>query len=400
MAALLLCPPLTTAQQTLDQRYEKARQLFDAGKSEDACDLFTKIDEESPGYKETSRYLGPACKDAQHLYDLEEKLYKEGEQFYQQKQFDDAKQKFTQAGKLPLNRPKYRAQIELYLSKIDTLSREDSAWNDAVNLFKSGDFANARHKFGEVIQSGGTHASEAKGYLSKIDAAQADQGVFDAAVRAFNEKRYTEASGLFHKLVANGSVHSNDAQSYLQKIDSALKQQQETLQAQSDQAKQKAAQAGQDPKQVAMQWIADARAAMANRHYQDALDKLKVAESLDPANRDINPLRSEAQGLAVEEPLRAGLEAYFEGKYDDAERNLTDYVVNNGRKRALAYFFRGAVYSSRYFLSGLKDSKQAELAAADFRASRKAAPQFRPPEKYVSPKIFAIYSKALQTSAP
>ncbi len=92
--------------------------------------------------------------------------------------------------------------------------------------------------------------------------------------------------------------------------------------------------------------------------------------------------------------LRAGLHEYFEGKFDDAERDLSDYLNKNGSKRALAFFFRGATRSTRYYLSGQKDQPQKDLALADFRALKEHAAQFDPPKKFVSPQILAIYNEA------
>src|SRR5207302_653193 len=97
---------------------------------------------------------------------------------------------------------------------------------------------------------------------------------------------------------------------------------------------------------LAGQLIAEVRTALESRQYTLAVEKLKAAESLDPANREVRSLLGQAQELAAEEPLREGLQAYFQGKYDQAERRLNEYVDNHGRKLALAYFFRGAVHGS------------------------------------------------------
>ena len=107
-----------------------------------------------------------------------------------------------------------------------------------------------------------------------------------------------------------------------------------------------------------------------------------------------------AQEMADQEPLRLGLEAYYAGKYDQAEQQLGVYVANHGRKIALAYFFRGAAHASRYFLSGERDTHQRDLAVADFRALRKDSRQFQPPKQYVSPKILSLYLQSAGGSSP
>jgi hypothetical protein len=104
--------------------------------------------------------------------------------------------------------------------------------------------------------------------------------------------------------------------------------------------------------------------------------------------------------MADQEPLRLGLEAYFAGKYDQAEQQLGAYVASHGRKLALAYFFRGATRASRYFLSGERDTQQKDLAVADFRALKKDSRQFQPSKELVSPKILSLYSQSVDGGSP
>jgi hypothetical protein len=98
--------------------------------------------------------------------------------------------------------------------------------------------------------------------------------------------------------------------------------------------------------------------------------------------------------VAGEQTLRAGLRAYFEGNLDRAEQDLSEYLNNNSPKQALAYFFRGAARSTRFLLSGEKDVQQKELAVADFRALKERGAHFQPPQKFVSPKVLALYTEA------
>lgn len=436
---MFLHAPNAAAQQTLEERYQKAIQSFNEAKMEDACELFQQIEKDSPNYKETRTHLNPACDSAKRTYALEEKLFNEGVDLFKQGQVDDAKQKLSQASGLVLKHPKYRTQIEGYLKQIEARSgeeasfqhavelfnqgnddeaakqfsqieqgkgarsndarkylqritdrREESAWNRAVELYARGDSSGARPLFEEVIRMNGKHAGEAQTYLGKMNTANSDQRAFGEAVKAFNEKRYPDASARFHDLIQKGSPHAAEAQSYLQRIETVLKQE-----ADAREQAQKRLQTGQDPKEVAQQFVVEARADMTGGQYLAALEKLKAAQSLDPANRDIGSMLSRAQELADEAPLRQGLAAYFEGKYDEAERELGEYVEARGRKLSLAYFFRGAVRASRYFLSGERDTQQKELALADFRALSKDSRQFQPPKQYVPAKILSLYSQAV-----
>jgi outer membrane protein assembly factor BamD (BamD/ComL family) len=394
------------AQQTMEDRYQKAIQSFNEAKMEDACDAFRQIEKESPGYKDVHTYLNPACDSAKRTYEQEERLYQEGLELFKQGQLDEAKQKFTQGRSLLLRHPKYRGEMDGYLKQIDTRMREEILYQQAVQMFNEGRDAEASIQFGQIEQAKGTRADDARSYLERIkqrreDAvrkkdAESDQQAFAEAARAFNEKRYLNAKARFQALIQTGSPHTVEAQSYVQRIDAALREEAVVR----ENAKKTVTESGKDPRQVAQQLIAEARADTSRGQHAAAVDKLKMAEMLDPANHDIARLLEAAQEMVDQEPLRLGLEAYFAGNYDQAEQQLGLYVANRGRKIALAYFFRGATRASRYFLSGERDTQQRDLAVADFRASQKDARQFQPPKQYVSPKIISLYSQSAGGNSP
>jgi tetratricopeptide (TPR) repeat protein len=443
LATVSLCVS-AAAQETLEDRYRRAVQFFNEAKMEDACEVFQQIEKESPGHKETHTYLNPACTSAKQAYALEETLFNDGVALFKQQRLDEAKQKFAQAGSLALKHPKYRTQIDGYLKQIETRSREqalyqeavqlfndgkddeaakqfgqieqskgtkaddaraylqrikdrreDSTWIRAVDLFAKNDLSGARPLFEELIRMNGKRAGEAQNYLSQINAADSDRQAFNEAVKFFNDKRYSYAATRFQELIQKGSTHAAEARSYLQKIDVVLKEEA----AAREQAKRKVAETGQDPKQVAKQFVSEAQTAITGGQYVAAVEKLKAAEILDPANRETRSMLSQAQELVDEQPLRQGLEAYFQGKYTEAEQQLGAYVDNHGSKLSLARFFRGAVHASRYFLSGEQDVQQKELALADFRTLPKGSPQFQPPKQYVSPKILSLYAQAISARA-
>jgi len=439
---LCLCVGSLAAQESIEDRYQKAIQFFNEAKMEDACDLLTAINKEKPGYKETDTYLNPACKSASQSYALEEKLFNEGVSLVQGNHFEDARLKFTQASKLVLRHPKYRTQIDAYLKQIDQMEarsreeaqfqeavelfndgkdeeatrqftkieqakgtkaedartylqrikdrKEDSNWARATDSFSKGDYAAAKPLFDGFVRSNGKHAAEAQKYLTQISAAELDQQAFEDAVKAFNAKRYPDAKTRFQTLVQKGGSHAADAQSYLQRIDAAMKEEASVRET----AKKKVAD-GQNPQQVAKQLLTEANADMNGHQYSAAVEKLKMAEILDPANRDASSLLKTAQEQADEQPLRQGLETYFQGKYDDAEKQLSQYIDSHGSKAALAYFFRGAARASRYYLSGEKDMQQKELALDDFRSLKKNTQRFQPPKDCIPPKILALYAESI-----
>jgi tetratricopeptide (TPR) repeat protein len=440
LAAVLLRTSPATGQEKLQDRYQRAVQFFNEAKMEDACELFQQVEKESQGYKETRTYLNPACNSVKQAYTLEESLFNEGVALVKKQDFSGAAQKFAQASNLSVKHPKYRSQIEAYLKQIETRSkeetlyqeavqlfndgkddeaakqftaieqakgmkaddaraylqrlkdrREDGTWSRAVDLFAKNDLPGSKVLFEEIVRMNGKHDAEAQNYLTRIVAAGSDQQTFDEAVKLFNGNRYADAKTRFQQVVQKGGPNAGEAQAYLRKIDTSSKEEV----AARDQAKKKVAETGQDPKQVAQQFVSEAQTAMAGGQYVAAFEKLKAAEILDPTNQDAKSMLSQAQELADEQPLRQGLEAYFQGKYAEAEQQLSAYADSHGQKLALAHFFLGAVHASRFFLSGEQDLQQKQLAIADFRILRQDSQQFQPPTKYVSPKILAFYTQAI-----
>jgi len=392
------------AQQTLEERYRTAVQLFNEAKMEDACGLLQQINKESPGYKDVRTYLNPSCDAARRTYEQEESLYQRGVELFKQQQFDAAKQKFSQARQLILNHPKYRTETDDYLRQIDTRLREEHLFEQAVQFFNDGRDDQATAQFQQIEQAKGARAADARTYLQRIKerqdaiaqktATETDQQAFDDAVKAFNNKSYAGAKAGFQSLIQKNSPHSAEAHSYLQQIDTAQRQDA----AAREKAKKTVVEAGKDPHQVAQQLVAEARTDMNGGQYGAAVEKLRSAEILDSANSDVSTMLQTAQDKLEEQPLRLGLAAYFAGQYEEAEKQCAEYLDNHGRKIALALFFRGASHASRYFLSGEQDTQQKDLAMADFRATRKGPGQFQPPTQFVAPKILSLYSQAVASS--
>ena len=382
------------AQESLEQQYQRAVELFRSGKMDGACELFQQIEKAKPGYSDVRRYLNPSCDNANQMRDREENLVKEGEKLLSQRRLDEAKQKFENAKRIQLEHPKYRTQIDSFLRQIDGLSREEATYHEAVHLFNQEKYAEARDRFTQIERRGGAWAADARNYLQQLE--EHEDSTFSEALRSYRSRDFSNARRLFKEVIGMSGRHKGEAEKDLKLLEDEARKQEAAARALAD---QKVKETGQDPKQAARQLVALARTALANRQYADARGNLKAAEVLDPANADVRSLRSQLEELAAEDPLREGLASYFQGKYEEAERYLNTYVDNHGRKLALAYFFRGAVHGSRYFLSGERDNQQKQLALTDFRTVKKEAPQFRLPKKFVSPKILALYSKAVEADA-
>ncbi|MEE9234752.1 MAG: tetratricopeptide repeat protein [Candidatus Acidoferrales bacterium] len=476
LAALLAGALSLTAQQSPEERYERAMELFNNAQMEDACELFQQIQKEHPGFRETQTYLNIACQEAKRIREMEKSLFDEAVEFFNQGKLEDAEVKFRQAKSIPLKNPRYRDQINDYLSRIaarqqedqlfaegvrlfnegkDTEARsrfqqvvrgggpragearsylqriaerrEESAFNEGVQLFQNGDYDGARRRLQEVVDLNGKRRADAERYLTQIEARQREQRAFSQAVQAFQAKRYRDARTRFQQVVAMNGVRKAESQNYLQRIENAMQEEaafqdgvrkfnakdydgaRAAFQRVVALAGPRTAEArtyltriqtrGQDPRGVARRLVNEAQAAMDQENYAAALEKLQTATTLDPRNSQARRLLRQAQQLALELPLRNGLRAYFGGRYEEAERYLSEYLENNGPKRSLALFFRGATRSARFYLSGSEDPRQKESALKesaleDFRSLQEISRSFQPPEKYVSPKILALYTEA------
>jgi len=359
LAALLLTVAPLAAQDVVEQHYQQAHDAYDNTKMEDACELFQQVEKEKPGYKDTKIFLKVACDQANRLIKAEDDLFNQGFQLFNQGHYDDAKDKFEKAIKIPLKNPKHRGDALRYIKDADSRLGEDQQFQDAVKLFNAGNFAEAQSRFNQVVQGSGPKAADARGYLKQIDDALGK--LFANGVERFNSGKYAEARSAFEKVATAGGARGSDAQSYLKQISKLQSQP-----AEKPGGQQVASSTGAKPARTPEEKVAGSTA-------------------------------TSAKAAASEQTLRAGLQAYFEGRVDEAERYLSDYISNSGQKQALAYFFRGATRGTRYFLSGGNDTSQRDLAAADFRALKNQSAPFQPPEKFVSPKILTLYLEAINS---
>ncbi|MFB3922185.1 MAG: hypothetical protein ACE145_10715 [Terriglobia bacterium] len=299
------------AQDALEERYQQGVGFFNNAKMEEACDLLQQVAKEKPDYKQTKTYMNVACSQVKRMFKMEEDLFNEGVQQFNQGKLDDAKQKFEQANKIQLKNPKYRGQASRYLKDIETRLSEERTFQEGVQLFNAG--------------------------------------------------KHTDAFATFEKVARGGGPRAEDARNYVQRL----------------------------------QQLARAQSSPAKPTSKPVSSPGGGPPASQPSAREA-PRTVPAQAAESTEPiLRAGLQEYFEGKWDDAERDLSDYLNKNGSKRALAFFFRGATRSTRYYLSGQKDKPQKDLAIADFRALKERGAPFDPPAKFVSPQILSIYNEAI-----
>jgi TolA-binding protein len=296
-------------------------EMYNKGEMEAACDAFTDLAREKPGDKQTQTYRTLSCTQVKAAQKMEENLFNEGVKFYEQGQYDDARQRFQQSGKIQgLKNFHYKDKAVQYLRMIESRQKEEAAFQEAVKLY--------------------------------------------------NERQYSQAQSLFNQLALGGGAKARDAGDYLAKIKAEL-------------SKPPAPKIEQpQPKEVV------------KKEPSKPPVKKEIANVVSPPPPRPEPLPP-PKPTPSDETLRAGLRAYYAGDLEEAERDLSEYLTHNGQKQGLAYFFRGAAHSTRYFLNGEKDSSEKEQAVKDFQSAKSQGQGFQPPvQKYISPKILALYSQA------
>ena len=160
------------------------------------------------------------------------------------------------------------------------------------------------------------------------------------------------------------------------------------------------------------QTLAEARAAKAKGNIALAKGKYMKVLGADKNNAEANAALEELSKQAVAAPvqpapepqtpgvisdsdqlLAQGITEYYTGNFDDAYSDLRNYLKFKGEKVGLANFYLGALKATQYHLGGASDPKLKEAAEGSFRVAKKA-PNFKPPQKYISPKIMDMYNGA------
>jgi len=357
----LALPRPVHAQVTFDQ----AHDLFFSGKPgavEEACEAAQQLDKAKPGDQQIQSLLKMSCNSVKGLQKQEENLFNQGVDLFKQNKFDDARQKFEQSYKLRgLKNFHYRDKALDYIKRIDARQGEEQAFQDAVKLFKSSKYTDAQTRFTPIAQGSGPHAAEARDYLNQISTAlqkqNADQQLrqaFEEGVHLYDTGDTTNAYFDFEKVAKAGGPNADKARDYMARIEK-------------------------------------------KQNKEEAKNRPPNPPPPQPKPEE-HPTPNTTQGS--DQSLRAGLRAYFSGDLDAADRDLSAYLKLNGPKQALAYFFRGATHSSRFFLSGEKESREKDRAVADFQSAKTHDQSFQPPSQYVPPKILALYSQALGARTP
>jgi hypothetical protein len=130
---------------------------------------------------------------------------------------------------------------------------------------------------------------------------------------------------------------------------------------------------------------------------QAALGKIDRAVGLKPNETRLRDFKELVLGKIAQEnsDLSSGIDAYYVGKYSEAQKRLSTFMdtPHSARVLALASFYAGAASATQYYLSGQTDAAKKEEAKKEFDLSVKKDRQFTPDWAIlkVSPKIRLLY---------
>jgi tetratricopeptide (TPR) repeat protein len=155
---------------------------------------------------------------------------------------------------------------------------------------------------------------------------------------------------------------------------------------------------------------ADQRAAALKQQAQAQLNKgefvaasglVSQALQLKPDDAAAKQLQQQINDAKAHEDtdLLAGIDAYYAGKYPDAQTRLEEFLKKQHAVRitAIARFYSGAAVASQFYLTGATDNAKKEAAKQAFAQTIKLMPAFLSQmrvEASISPKITRLFLEA------
>ena len=400
-----------------------------------------------PGLKALQERCGEEYKKQRNQEDL---LFEEAKSAYQGGALEEARVKFQS---LANRETAHTAEAKSYLSLIvraGPAAAAPASQQDYANLklatqyFKAQNYAKAKPLFEMLLGKGGTLAAEAKKYLDQIDLRSKSNELLRQGMQAFRQRRYQGALDIFQKIqqqdpgypgletwisraygaMGKTPLPAGDSAALARgkalfaekKFPAALKTFRELEFSRPDSPeiqdwiqKTQAAIAEEKKRDRLARMVKGARAQLRRKDYLRARTQLRRALVLSPNNKEISNLLAQAEAgmkrsgqtadaadrsAELAAYLENGIREFYGGNFGETTRLLDQYVQENGKHAALAYFYLGALICTEYFLEGEKDGDKQLQARELFAKSRQANEQFEPPREWVSPKIIALYEKA------
>ena len=418
--ALALLAPLPAFAGKKEEDYSKAMQAMNAGRVDEAAQLFCSVAQEDPGYKDAKVNCKIMSDQAQREARRNEERFTNGVNAFKAGKYDDAEQEFKNIRSGP-----HVAEAQQYLARIPAARQAQQAqagdvameqrFQQAVAAYTRNDFNTAKGLFAQIS---GSHASEAQSYLNRMK--QYEQAMAEGDTLA-SAKNYRQAAASYNEAAGIKSDGPGDPRSKATGMQQLLASSTTTptvappsptptvavTHTPAPPARPAVSAVKETPKpQVDVdKLLREAEAAKNKGDIRTAQSKyiavLAVDEHNPTATQALAALQTQAQQQATPSTQKASSEAdvmlakaireFYQGEYEQSEVHIQDYLDVNGSKTALGYFYKGASKLTRYYLGGASDGKLMHDAQELFRNAKKT-PGFAPPgQNYISPKILKVF---------
>ncbi|HXE90109.1 MAG TPA: hypothetical protein VNK82_04005 [Terriglobales bacterium] len=419
--------PLSAFADKKDDLYKQAQAAASAGKVEDAARLYCQLAGMDAKYKDAQMNCNVMKQEAERERKRNEDRFQEGVAAFNAGRWDDAEQKFRNIR----GGPRLEEARQYLSSRIPAAKAAKAAeanesamsarFDDAVGAYTRNDFNSARSLFGQIS---GRRESEARNYLNKIREYEQAMGEGDRLASASNFRgalqSYNDAATIKPDGPGDPRAKASRMQAELARASAPTPTTTAPPVATTATATRPpvtSAPPGPTPSRVVeaavkeparptidtAKLMREAEAAKAAGNIAAARGKYLAILGTDPSNRQA---RLALETLPKEEGQQApkatseadvmlarAIGEFYQGKYDQAEVHIRDYLEFNGSKTALSQFYLGVTKLTRYYLNGERSDERRLINEANdhFKVAKKTAGFKAPDNRLVSPKILKVY---------
>lgn len=280
------------------------------------------------------------------------------------------------------------AQANDFINHPQPVDTNPQALKAAQLAYENGDFATAEANAAQVKSA--ELLPQAQVILSNIRAYNNNMQQGDAFLAS---KNYSAAQQRYNAALAIKSNGPGNPSGKLQQIATLSKGTQQPGNKPNPQDNAQRIQAG----------LSEAQAAAAKGNWQAALAAYGRVLDLDPKQPEALAGRTQAQAAltkdpqALEDTLVSGVRAYYESHFPEAREAISLYLTAGGtRNKGAAYFYLGATMISQAFVADPKkpdnSDRLRQSALQQFQQAKQE--KYKPVEKYVSPKVLAVWNQA------
>lgn len=424
--AVFLLVPLSAFADKKDDLYKQAQAAASAGKVEDAARAYCELARMDAKYKDAQMNCNVMKQEAERERKRNEDRFQEGVAAFNAGRWDDAEQKFRNIRGGPrLDEAKQYLASRIPAAKAAKANEANEAamsgkFDDAVGAYQGNNFNSAKSLFGQIS---GRREGEAKNYLNKIREYEQAMGEGDRLASASNFRgalqSYNDAATIKPDGPGDPRGKAQRMQTELAKASAPAPT--TTAPAPTTTAAKPPAptpsSSGPTPSRVVeaavkeparpqvdvAKLLREADAAKATGNIPVARSKFLAALGADPSNRQARlGLETLPKETGTQAPkatseadilLARAIGEFYQGKYDQAEVHIRDYLEFNGSKTALSQFYLGVTKLTKFYLNGERtDERRLINEASDhFKVAKKTAGFTAPDNRLISPKILKAY---------